>query len=130
MPLAEENPGEKLVVIAGFNGLPTARTWVRHLLCHAPGCSAVAYSWRHAKRAEMSIARSTGTTLIGHSLGGGFAQLIAERLPAGKIATLITVAPFAPRRIDPGTVKNNVGFWLNIVPAVRWHDPIIKLAGR
>jgi pimeloyl-ACP methyl ester carboxylesterase len=128
MPLAKETAGEKIVVIAGYNGLTTANIWARHLMRHSQREVAV-HSWRHANRAAMSIARSAGVTLIGHSLGGGFAQLIAQSLPAGKITALITLAPFAPGRVDTEKVGNKVGYWLNIVSARRWHDSVLNLAG-
>ena len=130
MQLANGEPCESVVVIAGFNGLKTANVWINHLIGHSRSHCGTAYSWRHARCAAKAIAESTGVTLIGHSLGAGFAQLIAEGLPAGKVGTLITVAPFAPQTIDIGKVREKVGSWLNIVSAPRWHDPIVNLAGR
>jgi pimeloyl-ACP methyl ester carboxylesterase len=123
---------DAVIVIAGCNGLATAQTWVRQLNRHAPCRCAKAFSWRDAGKVAELLAEGSPApvTLIGHSLGGGHAQLIAERLPAGTISTLITVAPFAPPGLDTEMVRRNVGWWLNIVPARRWHDRALNLAGR
>lgn len=97
-----------------------------HGLCR----QATAFSWRDAdKVADLLASSPTPVTLVGHSLGGGHAQLIAQRLPAGAISTLVTVAPFAPPRLDTETVRRNVGWWLNIVAARRWQDRVLNLTG-
>jgi pimeloyl-ACP methyl ester carboxylesterase len=122
---------EPIIVIAGWNGLASAQNWVGQVIRRIPCCRAKAVSWRNARLVEDWLASSSvPVILIGHSLGGGQAQLIAQRLPVGAISTLITVAPFAPPRLDTFLVRRKVGWWLNIVSARRWHDPVVNLAGR
>jgi hypothetical protein len=70
-------------------------------------------------------------TLIGHSLGGGQAELLVQQLPAGTIDTLITAASFAPRSINHDLTRRNVGHWLNILAAPRkgsYQDAMRRMA--
>ena len=132
MPAVAGSSTDRLIVLAGYNGLGTAQDWARQLAIHAPQLCAAVYSWRQARQAADSIAAMPGrrVTLIGHSLGGGQAQRIVRRLPAGTIDRLITVAPFAPRDLETALVRQKVGSWLNIVCARRWHDPLLNLTAR
>ena len=110
----------------------SVETWAERLGDNLPPFSAAAFSWRDARRAaELATQPSSmPVTLIGHSMGGGCAQLIAQRLPAGSIETLITVAPFAPREVKPHKVRAKVGYWLNIVSARSWQSTLLGFAGR
>lgn len=117
-------------VIGGYNGLRSVQDWAAQLQGH----DARAYSWRDAQSARRDIAalpRGTRVTLIGHSLGGGQAELLAQSLPAGTIDTLITVAAFAPSGIDHDLTRRRVGRWLNILSAPSrrdWQDFARKVA--
>lgn len=119
---------DALFVIAGFNGLRTVKAWVRELTANAPGYAARAYSWREVRSVRRDIAAlSAGkrVTLIGHSLGGGHAELLSQQLPAGVIDVLITVAPYGPQLVDFDLTRKNVGHWLNILSIPRrkcWRD--------
>lgn len=123
---------DALFVIAGYNGLKPVRDWVAHLRRH--GAAAGAYSWRDAASAARDIAAlppGRRVTLIGHSLGGGQAELLAQSLPAGTIDMLITVAAFGPSGTDHGLTRRRVRHWLNIlsVPERRnWQDFARKIA--
>lgn len=123
---------DALFVIAGYNGLKPVRDWVAQLQRH--GTPACAYSWRDAGAVARDIAAlplSTQVTLVGHSLGGGHAELIAQSLPAGTVDTLITVAAFGPAGIDHDLTRRRVRHWLNILSTPRrrdWQDFARKLA--
>lgn len=123
---------DALFVIAGYNGLRTVRDWVAHLQRH--GAAASAYSWRDAALAKRDIAAlRTGqrVTLIGHSLGGGQAELLAQSLPAGMVDILITVAAFGPSHIDHDLTRRRVRHWINILSAPQkrdWQDFARKIA--
>jgi pimeloyl-ACP methyl ester carboxylesterase len=131
MPGAGAIP-HSLFVIAGYNGLKPVRDWVGQLERH--GTAASGYSWRDAASAGRDIralSPQTCVTLIGHSLGGGQAELLAQSLPAGTIDILITVAAFGPSDIDHDLTRRRVGRWLNIVsapPKRDWQDFARKLA--
>jgi pimeloyl-ACP methyl ester carboxylesterase len=112
-----------LFVIGGFNGMKPVRAFVAQLLRH--GHQARAYPWHNARAAARDIAalaKGTRATLIGHSLGGGQAQRLAQILPAGSIDSLITVAPFAPAALDPASTRQGVRRWLNIMSAPGQRD--------
>lgn len=115
---------DALFVIGGFNGLKSIEAWVTELRFRSRNRSAHAYSWRAADCAKRDIvaqSRKTRVTLVGHSLGGGYAQLLSQQLPAGTVSTLITVAPYGPKGIDCDLTRRNVGRWLNILPTSgRW----------
>lgn len=114
---------ESLFVIAGYNGLKPVRDWVAHLQRH--GTAARAYSWREAGLAKRDIAMlgpGKPVTLIGHSLGGGQAELLAQSLPAGTVDILITVAAFGPGDINHDLTRRRVGQWLNILSAPQRRD--------
>jgi pimeloyl-ACP methyl ester carboxylesterase len=119
---------DALFVIGGFNGLKSVEAWVAAFKRRSRPCLARAYSWRDAGSAGRDIAalpRRKRVTLIGHSLGGGHAELLVQQLPAGTIDTLVTVAPYGPRTIDCGLTRRNVGRWLNILSAPShrgWRD--------
>lgn len=121
-------PENILFVIGGFNGLTSVESWAAHWNRHARRPFARAYSWRDAQRAGRDIIAASEkrpVTLIGHSLGGGYAQLLSQQLPAGTIDTLVTVASYAPRTMDHDRTRENVRHWLNIVSAARrrgWRD--------
>jgi pimeloyl-ACP methyl ester carboxylesterase len=127
-----EPASDSLFVIAGYNGLKPVRDWVAQLERH--GAAASAYSWRDATSARRDItAHRPGTcvTLIGHSLGGGQAELLAQSLPAGTVDILITVAAFGPSDVDHDLTRRRVGRWLNILSAPQkrdWQDFARKLA--
>lgn len=125
------DPDDPLIILAGYNGMQAAQAWITHLNQNAGQNGAQVFSWREARKVDDFIAAAAPLrlTLIGHSLGAGQAQLIAQRLPVGMICNLITVAPFAPPDLDTALVRRNVGCWLNIVAAPRWHDPFLKFAG-
>lgn len=112
-----------LFVIAGYNGLKPVRDWVAHLQRH--GAAASAYSWRNAALAKRDIAAlcpGQRVTLIGHSLGGGQAELLAQSLPPGAVDILITVAAFGPSGIDHDLTRRRVGRWLNILSTPERRD--------
>ena len=130
-----EAPGvNALFVIGGYNGLRSVQAWTAQLQACVNGCAAHAYSWRGASAAKRDIAalrRDKRVTLIGHSLGGGQAELLAQSLPPGTIDILITVAAFGPREMDHDLTRRRVGHWLNIVSAPQkrdWQDFARKLA--
>ena len=131
---AEAQVTDALFVIGGFNGLKSVQNWARELERNSHGYAATAYSWRHADSAKREIARLRAgkrVTLIGHSLGGGHAELLVQQLPAGTIDTLITVASFAPATVNHDLTCRNVGYWLNIVSAPRkgsYQDTIRRFA--
>jgi pimeloyl-ACP methyl ester carboxylesterase len=75
-----------------------------------------------AKRDITALIRGTRVTLIGHSLGGGQAELLAQSLPAGTVDILITVAAFGPREMNHDLTRRRVGHWLNIVSAPQKRD--------
>lgn len=122
-----------LFAIAGYNGLQSVRDWVAQLQRHG-GATTHAYSWRDVPAARRDIAalpRGQQVTLIGHSLGGGQAELLAQSLPAGTIDLLITVAAFGPAEIDHDLTRRRVGHWINILSAPHrrdWQDFARKLA--
>jgi pimeloyl-ACP methyl ester carboxylesterase len=126
------DPDDVVIILAGYNGMPAAQAWMTHLNQDAGQNGARVFSWRESGKVDDFIAATAPIrlTLIGHSLGAGQAQLVAQRLPVGMICNLITVAPFAPPDLDTGLVRKNVGYWLNIVAAPRWHDPFLRFAGR
>lgn len=108
-----------LFVIAGYNGLRSAQTWVEKFKRCSPCYFARAYSWRDAGFVRRDIAAlppGSCVTLIGHSLGGGYAQSLVQSLPAGTIDFLITVAPFGPQAINHRLTRQKVRYWLNILP--------------
>jgi pimeloyl-ACP methyl ester carboxylesterase len=119
-----DSANDALFVIGGLNGFQSVQSWVTELKRHSRHRFAHAYSWRDVRFAESDIvasAQGKRVTLIGHSLGGGHAELLSQQLPAGTIHTLITVAPYGPRRIDHDLTRRNVGRWLNIISApARW----------
>lgn len=125
---------DALFVIGGYNGLRSVQAWVSQLQRHANGCAATAYSWRDSAAAKRDIAAlpaGTRVTLIGHSLGGGKAELLVQSLPAGTIDILITVAGFGPHGMDHALTRRRVGRWLNILSAPErrdWQDFARKLA--
>lgn len=129
-----ESPPESLFVIGGYNGFRAVQAWVDQLQRHADGHAATAYAWRDAASARRDIAALSPerrVTLIGHSLGGGQAELLAQSLPAGRIHTLITVAAFGPSGINHDLTRRRVRRWLNILSAPRkrdWQDFARKLA--
>jgi len=111
---------DALFVIGGFNGLKSVQNWAKELERNSHCYAATTYSWRRADSAKREIATLvTGkrVTLIGHSLGGGHAELLVQQLPAGSIDTLITVASFAPATVNHELTRRNVGYWLNILPS-------------
>ncbi|MBA2588999.1 MAG: hypothetical protein H0U98_10280 [Alphaproteobacteria bacterium] len=121
-----------MIVIAGFNALSTVQDWTEQSKLNCPRGYTQNFSWRKANEAsEVIRARPVGTnvTLVGHSLGGGHAQLIAQELPAGSIHTLITVASFVPNTVNSHTVQGKVGHWLNILSAPFWSDRLLDFAG-
>ena len=123
-----------LFVIGGYNGLRSVQAWTAQLEACANGYTARAYPWRGAMAAKRDITallRGTRVTLVGHSLGGGQAELLAQSLPAGTIDILITVAAFGPREMNHDLTRRRVGHWLNIVSAPHkrdWQDFARKLA--
>lgn len=128
---AEQASVPTLIVIAGFNGLASVQAWLREFTAGSGPYHATAYAWRDADKAARLAASAPGpVTLIGHSLGAGCAQLIAQRLPPGATERLITVAPFAPREVDPIRVRAKVGHWLNIVSAHSWRDTLLNLTSQ
>ncbi len=125
---------DALFVIAGYNGLRPVRDWVAQWQRHQPGADAHAYSWRDvpaARRDITALPSGKRVTLIGHSLGGGQAELLAQSLQPGAIDILITVAAFGPSQIDHDLTRRRVGHWLNILSAPHrrdWQDFARKLA--
>jgi pimeloyl-ACP methyl ester carboxylesterase len=123
-----------LFVIGGFNGLKSVQDWAKELEHNSHCYAATTYSWRQTDLARREIARLvTGkrVTLIGHSLGGGQAELLVQQLPAGTVDTLITVASFAPATVSHDLTRRNVGYWLNILSAPgkgSYQDKIRRLA--
>jgi pimeloyl-ACP methyl ester carboxylesterase len=116
---------DALFVIGGYNGLRSVQAWAAQLQANANGCAARVYSWRGASAAKHDIAAlSPGkrVTLIGHSLGGGQAELLAQSLPAGTVDILITVAAFGPADMNHDLTRRRVGHWLNIVSAPQRRD--------
>jgi len=131
---AEAQVTDALFVIGGFNGLKSVQNWAKELERNSHCHAATVYSWRHADSAKREIAtlvRGKRVTLIGHSLGGGHAELLVQQLPAGTIDTLITVASFAPATVNHDLTRRNVGYWLNILSSPgrgSYQDAIRRLA--
>jgi pimeloyl-ACP methyl ester carboxylesterase len=125
---------DALFVIGGYNGLRSVQAWAAQLQAHANGCAARVYSWRNAPTAKRDIAAlppGKRVTLVGHSLGGGHAERIAQSLPTGTVDILITVAAFGPCDMNHDLTRRRVGHWLNIVSAPErrdWQDFARKLA--
>jgi len=125
---------DDLFVIGGFNGLSSVQNWAKELKRNSRCFEAITYSWRQAESAKREIAtRAPGkhVTLIGHSLGGGQAELLVQQLPAGTVDTLITVASFAPATVSHDLTRRNVDYWLNILSAPgKWsyQDTIRRIA--
>jgi pimeloyl-ACP methyl ester carboxylesterase len=131
-PPAARTQTDVLFVIAGYNGLKPVRAWATQVERH--GAAASAYSWRDAASARRDIAAlcpDKRVTLIGHSLGGGHAELLAQSLPAGTVDILITVAAFGPSGVNHDLTRRRVRRWLNILSTPRrrdWQDFARRLA--
>jgi pimeloyl-ACP methyl ester carboxylesterase len=132
--LSDAQVKEALFVIGGFNGLRSVQNWAKELKRNSRCFAAITYSWRQAEAAKREIATLAAgkrVTLIGHSLGGGQAELLVQQLPAGIIDTLITVASFAPATVDLDLTRRNVGYLLNILSAPSkgsYQDTIRRMA--
>lgn len=125
---------DALFVMGGYNGLASVQEWVNQLLHNTIACSASAYSWRDtrsARRDILALPKGHPITLVGHSLGGGQAEILAEQLPAGTINNLITVGAYGPRSVDCRLISQKVGYWLNIVSVpdrACWQDMARNIA--
>jgi hypothetical protein len=121
-------------LISGFNGLKPVETWAKQLTLNSRCYHARAYSWRevHAIRHDIAaLSRGKRVTLVGHSLGGGCAELLSQQISIGTIDNLITVAPYGPKDLDHDLTRKNVGFWLNILSSPGrngWRDRARNLA--